>query len=52
LSPEQLPIKPGVLPVLRIMSLGHSMVAFVNGELVGKHTELRKHHYKAEETGY
>ncbi|CAJ1973023.1 unnamed protein product [Sphenostylis stenocarpa] len=35
LTQEDLPIKPGVLPVLRIMSLGHSMVAFVNGDLIG-----------------
>ncbi|ESW09381.2 hypothetical protein PHAVU_009G119632 [Phaseolus vulgaris] len=35
LSPQDLPTKPGVIPVLRIMSLGHSMVAFVNGDLVG-----------------
>ncbi|XP_047162343.1 beta-galactosidase 13-like [Vigna umbellata] len=35
LAPEDLPIKPEVLPILRIMSLGHTMVAFVNGDLVG-----------------
>lgn len=35
LSQNDLPTKPGVLPVLRIMSLGHSMVAFVNGDFVG-----------------
>lgn len=33
-------MKPGVLPVLRVMSLGHSMVAFVNGDIVGKHTNF------------
>ncbi|KHN33673.1 Beta-galactosidase 13 [Glycine soja] len=35
LSQEDMSMKPGVLPVLRVMSLGHSMVAFVNGDIVG-----------------
>ncbi|BAT77461.1 hypothetical protein VIGAN_02004000 [Vigna angularis var. angularis] len=35
LAPGDLPTKPEVLPILRIMSLGHTMVAFVNGDLIG-----------------
>ncbi|KAK7283549.1 hypothetical protein RIF29_13131 [Crotalaria pallida] len=35
LSPEDLPKKSGATPVLRIMSLGHSLLAFVNGKYVG-----------------
>ncbi|KAK4284853.1 hypothetical protein QN277_001631 [Acacia crassicarpa] len=35
LSPEDMPRKKGVSPVLRIISLGHSLVAFVNGEYLG-----------------
>ncbi|KAL2346041.1 hypothetical protein Fmac_000041 [Flemingia macrophylla] len=32
---EDMPVAPGVVPVLRIMSLGHSMIAFVNGDIIG-----------------
>ncbi|XP_004500729.2 beta-galactosidase 13-like [Cicer arietinum] len=35
LSPQDLPTKNGVAPVLRIMSLGHSLAAFVNGQYIG-----------------
>nr|KYP44066.1 Beta-galactosidase 13 [Cajanus cajan] len=35
LCQEDMPLVPGVVPVLRVMSLGHSMVAFVNGDIVG-----------------
>ncbi|XP_057456552.1 beta-galactosidase 13-like [Lotus japonicus] len=35
LGPEDLPKKNGVSPVLRIMSLGHTLHAFVNGEYIG-----------------
>ena len=35
LDPEDLPKKSEVVPVLRIMSLGHSLSAFVNGEYIG-----------------
>ncbi|XP_027355010.1 beta-galactosidase 13-like [Abrus precatorius] len=35
LGPEDLSRKTDVSPVLRIMSLGHSLLAFVNGEFVG-----------------
>lgn len=35
LSPEDLPRKNGASPILRIMSLGHSLLAFVNGEYIG-----------------
>lgn len=34
LSPQDLP-KNGAAPVLRIMSLGHSLLAFVNGKFIG-----------------
>ncbi|RDY03751.1 Beta-galactosidase 13, partial [Mucuna pruriens] len=37
LTAEDLPVKGQKLPLLRIMSLGHSLVAFVNGDLVGEH---------------
>ena len=40
LGPEDLPKKNDISPVLRIMSLGHSLVAFVNGEFIGKNTEI------------
>ncbi|KAF7810784.1 beta-galactosidase 13-like [Senna tora] len=33
-TPEDLSKKGGISPVLRIMSLGHSLLAFVNGEFV------------------
>ncbi|KAI4297762.1 hypothetical protein L6164_037630 [Bauhinia variegata] len=35
LSPEDLPLKKGTQPVLRVMSLGHAVVVFVNGVYVG-----------------
>ncbi|TKY67659.1 Beta-galactosidase 14 [Spatholobus suberectus] len=35
LGPEDLPMKKEISPVLRIMSLGHSLLAFVNGEFIG-----------------
>ncbi|GAU33634.1 hypothetical protein TSUD_310420 [Trifolium subterraneum] len=35
LGPEDLPKKSGASPVLRIMSLGHSLSAFVNGQYIG-----------------
>ncbi|GMN48724.1 hypothetical protein TIFTF001_017899 [Ficus carica] len=35
LSPHDLPMRPDILPVLRISSLGHALHAFVNGEYVG-----------------
>lgn len=38
LGPEDIPKKSDVAPVLRILSLGHSLQAFVNGEYIGKHT--------------
>jgi len=38
LAPGDLPTKPGVLPIIHIESNGHTMVAFVNGDLIGKDT--------------
>ncbi|XP_020215011.2 beta-galactosidase 13 [Cajanus cajan] len=35
LGPEDLPKKTDLSPVLRILSLGHSLLAYVNGEFVG-----------------
>ncbi|XP_024017347.1 beta-galactosidase 11 [Morus notabilis] len=35
LSQRDLPMRPDILPVLRISSLGHALHAFVNGEYVG-----------------
>ncbi|KAJ1411692.1 Glycoside hydrolase, family 35 [Sesbania bispinosa] len=35
LGPDDLPKKSGVSPVIRIMSLGHSLQAFVNGKYIG-----------------
>ncbi|XP_045803623.1 beta-galactosidase 13-like [Trifolium pratense] len=35
LDPEDLPKKSGAAPVLRIMSLGHTLSAFVNGQYIG-----------------
>ncbi|AES89386.1 beta-galactosidase-like protein [Medicago truncatula] len=35
LGPEDIPKKSDVAPVLRILSLGHSLQAFVNGEYIG-----------------
>lgn len=37
LGPEDLPKKNEISPVIRILSLGHSLLAFVNGQYVGKH---------------
>lgn len=37
LDRRDLPMKPDVLPVLRIQNQGHAMLVFVNGEFVGKH---------------
>lgn len=37
LGNRDLPMRPDILPVLRVQSLGHAMHAFVNGEYVGKH---------------
>lgn len=39
LNGRDLPWRDNVSPVLMIASLGHSLVAFVNGEYVGKHTQ-------------
>lgn len=30
-------MRPDILPVIRVNSLGHALAAFVNGEYVGKH---------------
>ncbi|KAF7841215.1 beta-galactosidase 13-like [Senna tora] len=35
LSPEDMPKKSTIAPVIRIMSLGHGLLAFVNGEFIG-----------------
>ncbi|KAK7312254.1 hypothetical protein VNO77_36003 [Canavalia gladiata] len=35
LGPEDLPKKNEISPILRIISLGHSLLAYVNGEYVG-----------------
>ncbi|CAL0334194.1 unnamed protein product [Lupinus luteus] len=35
LGPEDFPKKNEISPVLRVMSLGHSMLVFVNGEYIG-----------------
>ncbi|PON89990.1 Glycoside hydrolase [Trema orientale] len=35
LSQHDLPMRPDILPVLRISSLGHALHAFVNGEYMG-----------------
>ncbi|KAI3447940.1 hypothetical protein Pfo_004605 [Paulownia fortunei] len=32
---RDLPMRPGVLPVLQVASLGHALLAFVNGEYIG-----------------
>lgn len=32
---RDLPMKAGVLPVLQVLSLGHALLAFVNGEYIG-----------------
>lgn len=40
LRPEDLPKKNDIPTILRIMSLGHSLLAFVNGEFIGKNTEI------------
>lgn len=29
--------RPDILPVLRIASLGHAILVFVNGDFIGKH---------------
>jgi len=42
LAPGDLPTKPGVLPVVQISSEGHTMVAFVNGDFIGKDIKLKK----------
>ncbi|KAI3442466.1 Beta-galactosidase [Psidium guajava] len=36
ISPRDLPMRKDILPVLRVASLGHAMLAFVNGEFIGK----------------
>ncbi|KAF2322731.1 hypothetical protein GH714_029786 [Hevea brasiliensis] len=35
LNPRDLSVRKDILPVLRVASLGHAMVAFVNGQFVG-----------------
>ncbi|XP_027357087.1 beta-galactosidase 13-like [Abrus precatorius] len=35
LTQEDMPTKVGALPILRVMSLGHSLIAYVNGDYVG-----------------
>ncbi|CAI0445321.1 unnamed protein product [Linum tenue] len=35
LSPRDLSMRKDILPVIRVASLGHAMVAFVNGQFVG-----------------
>lgn len=35
-----LPMRANASPVLIVASLGHALVAFVNGEYVGKHTQM------------
>ncbi|XP_037495535.1 beta-galactosidase 14, partial [Jatropha curcas] len=35
LNPRDLSMRKDILPVLRVASLGHAMLAFVNGQLVG-----------------
>ncbi|KAL5561196.1 hypothetical protein UlMin_030943 [Ulmus minor] len=35
LGQRDLPFRPDILPVLRIQSLGHALLAFVNGEYIG-----------------
>ncbi|KAF2302056.1 hypothetical protein GH714_031974 [Hevea brasiliensis] len=35
LNPRDLSVRKDILPVLRVASLGHAMVGFVNGEFVG-----------------
>lgn len=40
LGPEDLPKKDKSSPVLRIMSLGHVLHAFVNGEYIGENEEI------------
>ncbi|PNY14323.1 beta-galactosidase 13-like protein [Trifolium pratense] len=46
LGPEDLPKKNDVSPVLRILSLGHSLLAFVNGQFIGSN------HGSHEEKGF
>ncbi|CAI8616832.1 unnamed protein product [Vicia faba] len=45
-GPEDLPKKNEISPVLRILSLGHSLLAFVNGQYVGSN------HGSHEEKGF
>jgi len=40
LGPGDLPRKDEISPVLRIMSLGHALHAFINGEYIGKNAEI------------
>ncbi|KAF3434702.1 hypothetical protein FNV43_RR21787 [Rhamnella rubrinervis] len=35
LGVRDLPMRPNILPVLRVSSLGHALAAFINGEYVG-----------------
>ncbi|KAK2435141.1 beta-galactosidase [Trifolium repens] len=46
LGPEDLPKKNDVSPVLRVLSLGHSMLAYVNGQYIGSN------HGSHEEKGF
>lgn len=35
LNQEDLPFKKDLFPILRVASMGHAMLAFVNGEYLG-----------------
>ncbi|KAI7737648.1 hypothetical protein M8C21_001781, partial [Ambrosia artemisiifolia] len=35
LDPDDLPMKPNIMPVIRIQSLGDALLTFVNGEYIG-----------------
>jgi hypothetical protein len=39
LAPHDLPMRSDILPVLRVASLGHALLAFVNGKYVGEHIQ-------------
>lgn len=45
MDPRDLSMRKDILPVLRVASLGHAMLAFVNGEFVGKHVHILLYEY-------
>lgn len=41
MSPVDLPFKKSIKPILRVASLGHALLAFVNGEYIGNILAIR-----------